>query len=303
MDFFFPPAKKVRQHYFIGAIFNNQQQIQDLVRVKKTIKNKLKFKYHINQHGYHSNYKFSTNLIYLGYLEEDVATSYMENIFNKLLIQLTKNIEELECQYTHFTVSEDNTYYKISLEFTDIEDKLNKVILPYLYQEGVKPIYPNRVIQKPKIELLYVNKAGISYFEKRNFFIKPPTNKFNLDYFTLIKGNPVVARSGTPSVHDQMNLEEIEKYRYYFKTPNNTNLINNANLSNSSSNNSMTTHNNNTNNNANKPANNTNTNNNANKSASNNASNNTVNNQTTNQKQSPPSNNKNKHSGPFGFFL
>lgn len=249
MDFFFPPAKKVRQHYFIGAVFNNQQQIQNLVRTKKTIKNKLKFKYQVNQHGYHSNYKFSTNLIYLGYLEEDVATSYMENIFNKLLTQLTNNITELECEYTHFTVSSDNTYYKVSLEFKDVEDKLNKVILPYLYQEGVKPIYPNRIMQKPKIELLYVNKAGISYFEKRNFFMKPPNNKFNLDYLTLIKGIPVVARAGTPSVHDQMNLEEIEKYKYYFKKANSINLIKNANLSNASSNNSMITHNNNTSNN------------------------------------------------------
>ena len=312
MDFFFPPAKKVRQHYFIGAVFNNQQQIQNLVRTKKTIKNKLKFKYQVNQHGYHSNYKFSTNLIYLGYLEEDVATSYMENIFNKLLTQLTNNITELECEYTHFTVSSDNTYYKVSLEFKDVEDKLNKVILPYLYQEGVKPIYPNRIMQKPKIELLYVNKSGISYFEKRNFFMKPPDNKFNLDYLTLIKGTPVVARAGTPSLHDQMNLEEIEKYKYYFKKANSINLIKNANLSNASSNNSMIAHNSNQDQNQPKQI-----NNNQSQLPQSNVQNQgqnqpkqTNNNQSQlpqpnvqNQSQSTNNKNKNKHSKQFGYFL
>jgi hypothetical protein len=269
--------------------------------------NKLKFKYQVNQHGYHSNYKFSTNLIYLGYLEEDVATSYMENIFNKLLTQLTNNITELECEYTHFTVSSDNTYYKVSLEFKDVEDKLNKVILPYLYQEGVKPIYPNRIMQKPKIELLYVNKAGISYFEKRNFFMKPPDNKFNLDYLTLIKGTPVVARAGTPSVHDQMNLEEIEKYKYYFKKANSINLIKNANLSNARSNNSMITHNNISNNNnqlqqssnnqeQNQPKQNNNNNQEQNQSQ-------LYQPNVQNQSQSVNNKNKNTHTRQFGYFL
>ena len=294
MDFFFPPPKKNREHYFIGAVFKDQQQIQDLVRSKKIIKSKIKNKYHINQHGYHSNYQLSTNLIYLGYLEEDVATSYMENIFDKLLKQLTKNISKLECEYTHFTVSDDNTYYKISLEYKDVQDKLNKVILPYLYQEGVKPIYPNRTMEKPKIELLYVNKKGISYFEKRNFFMKPPTNQFILDYFALIKGKPVVARSGTPSIHDQMNLEEIEKYKYYFKEPSNNNLIMNANLSNARSNNSMITHNNNQ----------TSNNQTSNKQTHNNqtSNNQTHNNQTSNNQK----NNKNKnkqHAPQYGYFL
>ena len=301
MDFFFPPAKKVREHYFIGAVFKDQQQIQDLVRSKKIIKSKIKNKYRINQHGYHSNYQLSTNLIYLGYLEEDVATSYMENIFDKLLKQLTKNISKLECEYTHYSISDDNTYYKISLEYKDIEDKLNKVILPYLYQEGVKPIYPNRTMEKPKIELLYVNKKGISYFEKRNFFMKPPTNQFILNYFALIKGKPVVARSGTPSIHDQMNLEEIEKYKYYFKEPSNNNLIMNANLSNTQSNNSIITHNNNkkSNNNNNQTHNNQKSNN--NQLSNNQTPNNQIhNNQTSNTKP----NNKNKQHAPqYGYFL
>ena len=222
-----PKSKKYRQHYFIGAVFNNREQIQDLVRVKKTIKGKLKSKYQLDQHGYHSNYKFSTNLVYLGYLEENIAEKYMENIFDKLLKELTQNIQELECQYTDFTISNDNSFYRISLDYKDTEDKLNKVILPYLNQVGIKPIYPNRNIEKPKIELLYVNKKKISYFEKRNFYTKPPSNSFKLDYLTLIKGIPTVSRSGAQSVHDQMNLEEVEKYKYYFLKSSTNQLVSN----------------------------------------------------------------------------
>jgi hypothetical protein len=220
-------TKKYRQHYFIGAVFNNREQIQDLVRVKKTIKGKLKSKYELDQHGYHSNFKFSTNLVYLGYLEENIAEKYMENIFDSLLKELTQNIQELECQYTDFTISNDNSFYRISIDFKDTEDKLNQVILPYLNQEGIKPIYPNRTIEKPKIELLYVNKKKVSYFEKRNFYTKLPSNSFKLDYLTLIKGIPTVSRSGSASVHDQMNLEEVEKYKYYFLKSSNNQLVSN----------------------------------------------------------------------------
>ena len=221
-----PISKKYRQHYFIGAVFNNKEQIQDLVRVKKTIKSKLKSKYQLDQHGYHSNYKFSTNLVYLGYLEENIAEKYMENIFDSLLKELTQNIQELECQYTDFTISNDNSFYRISIDFKDTEDKLNKVILPYL-NEGIKPIYPNKTIEKPKIELLYVNKKKVSYFEKRNFYTRPPSNSFKLDYLTLVKGIPTVSRSGAQSVHDQMNLEEVEKYKYYFLKSNGNQLVSN----------------------------------------------------------------------------
>lgn len=224
-----PITKKYRQHYFIGAVFNNKEQIQNLVRTKKTIKNKLKNKYQLDQHDYHSNYKFSTNLVYLGYLEEHIAEKYMENIFDKLLKELTQTIQELECQYTNFTISNNNSFYKISLDYKDTDDKLNKVILPYLNEQGIKPIYPNRTIEKPKIELLCVNKKKVSYFEKRNFYTKPPSNKFKLDYLTLIKGVPTVSRSGTPSVYDQMNLDEVEKYKYYFLKSSNNQLVSNSN--------------------------------------------------------------------------
>jgi hypothetical protein len=228
MDFFFPPVKKVRQHYFIGALFKDRDQIQELVKSKKLIKNKVKSKYSKNQHGYHSNYQLSTNLIYLGYLEEEIAQAYMDNTFDKLLTAITKNMSPLLCEYTQYSVIDDKSYYQISLQFKDIDNKLNEIILPYLFENGIKPIYHKKDLPKPKIDLLYVNKKGINYFEKRNFFNKPPNTYFTLDYLTLIKGVPVVARSGTPSTHDQMNLEEIEKYKYYFSKKENiskTNLL------------------------------------------------------------------------------
>ena len=36
-----------------------------------------------------------------------------------------------------------------------------------------------------------------------------PLEKFKIDHLSLIKGKSVKVRSGTPSLHDQLNLEEI----------------------------------------------------------------------------------------------
>jgi hypothetical protein len=47
--------------------------------------------------------------------------------------------------------------------------------------------------------------------------IQIPTDKFKINHISLIKGNPVKIRSGTPSIHDQMNLEEVYKYNFPLK--------------------------------------------------------------------------------------
>ena len=64
-----------RYHFFIGEIFKEQSQIQLLKNIQKKLIKKYKLK------NYHWNNKLSSKLIYLGYLDENTAYKYMENIF------------------------------------------------------------------------------------------------------------------------------------------------------------------------------------------------------------------------------
>jgi len=40
---------------------------------------------------------------------------------------------------------------------------------------------------------------------------------FKIDHISLLRGTPTKVRSGTPSVHDQMTLEEVSKYTFPLK--------------------------------------------------------------------------------------
>ena len=85
---------KDKYHYFIGNIFNNFEQINVLKKIRKILKKKYYLK------DYHWNNLFSTNLIYLGYLDQNTANIYMQNIISKLLSVLSNELNPLKCNYT-----------------------------------------------------------------------------------------------------------------------------------------------------------------------------------------------------------
>jgi hypothetical protein len=203
-----------KYHFFIGSIFKNTKQIQDLVNIKKNIKKKLKYSYGIND--YHSNYQLSTNLIYLGYFSYSVAKEYMNNIVGKLLsaISESRDIQPLMCEYSSYKIKDDKKYYKISIEYDDISNILSKIIIPYLYENGIQPIYNKKNYEKPAIDLLYFKKEDVKNKDKITFSMNIPKNKFILDHLSLLRGLPTKIRSGTPSTHNQMNMEEMSEFTY-----------------------------------------------------------------------------------------
>ena len=110
------------------------------------------------------------------------------------------------------------TFYKISLKFTDEENLLEKIIIPYLHQNAILPIYEKKKnILKPTIDLIYYKYSKIIGDNKEAIKIQVPTDKFKINHISLIRGTPIKLRSGTPSTHDQLNLEEVNKYYFPLK--------------------------------------------------------------------------------------
>ena len=206
---------KEKYHFFIGNIFTSEDQLIAL----KNIQKKLKKKYLLKDSHY--NNKLCTNLIYLGYLDNETANNYMNNIICKLLTAISNKFSTLKCKYTGYKIDYDKSYYKISLQFDDENNYLKQIIVPYLYENGILPIYDKKkYIHDPSIDLIYYKKSSILESKKNGVTIQLPQNEFDINYLSLIKGTPTNIRSGTPSVHDQMYFEEIYQYKFPLKSNN-----------------------------------------------------------------------------------
>jgi hypothetical protein len=197
--------KKEKNHYFIGNIFDDENQIRALRKITK----KLKQRYNLKKT--HWNNKYFTNMIYLGYLDSETANMYMEDIINNMLLVISERFTELTCNYTGFKLEYDKSYYKISLNFTDKDNYLENIIMPYLYKKAIVPVYSKKKIIKPAIDLLYY-KSSNKLVDKDDIRIQLPNQEFKINHISLIKGTSLVIRSGIPSLHDQMILEEVQKF-------------------------------------------------------------------------------------------
>lgn len=202
-------SNKQKYHFFIGNIFRDQYQ----KTILKNIQKKLKKKYNLKD--YHVNHNLFGNLIYLGYFDNETVSKYMNNIISNLLTAISNKFDILKCKYTSYKVIFDKSYYKISLNFTDSNNFLDKIIVPYLYENGIKPIYERkRNLFKPSIDLIYYKKSYILEQKKGEILIQVPPQEFTIDHLSLIKGTPIKSRIGTASTHDQMYLEEVQQYTF-----------------------------------------------------------------------------------------
>jgi len=204
-------VNKDKAHFFIGNILRDQHQ----TKILKIVKKKIVKQYQLKE--YHSNYPFCTNFVYMGYLDQNTAYKYMENIMSKLLIAISEKIGELVCKYSRYTVLYDKSYYKIGLEYDDENNYLSSIIMPYLKNEGIIPIYDKtNNISKPIINLFYYKSSNGDEL-KKGITVFIPRETFAINNLSLIKGTPSRVRSGTPSLHDHMNFEEIQNFKYDLK--------------------------------------------------------------------------------------
>jgi len=198
-----------KHHFYIGNIFSDEAQLNVLKNIQRKLIKKYKLK------NYHYNNKYSSNLIYLGYLDEHVAYKYMESIISNLLKAISEKFNYLECIYTGYKLEYDKSFYKISLKFNDVNNYLEKIIVPYLHNNAIIPVYEKRKnIMKPSIDLIYYKDSSKIDGKNDDINILLPEDKFIIDHISLIKGSPIRVRSGTPSIHNQMTLEEVYKYSF-----------------------------------------------------------------------------------------
>jgi hypothetical protein len=200
-----------KSHYFIGNIFSNEEQIKKLRHIQKKLRKKYKLK------EYHSNNLFFTNMVYLGFFDSVTATLYMNEIISYLLTSIQNNFTPFECTYGRYKMHYDKIYHRISLTFDDKDSYINNIIVPYLYENAIFPIFEKRKnIPYPEIDLLFYKTSTI-LDKKTKFYLvsKPvPPEKFIIDNISLIKGTPLKKRIGTPSIHDEMRFELVTEYKY-----------------------------------------------------------------------------------------
>ena len=213
-----------KHHFFIGCKINDEILVDKLKLVRKKLVNK----YNIKELHYPNI--VTTNLVYLGYFDMKVAKLYMDKIMRFLCEALVKKYSKLECNMTNFKMVFDGSYYKIMLQLEDVESELKNVMIPFLNNKGVVPIYGNRHFEnKASIDIIYFKKSEKIEEQKKKFkkkfkiMLDYPIDKFILDSLVLIKGTPVITRSGYPSTHDQMDFKILDDYKYEFTEQSNKN--------------------------------------------------------------------------------
>ena len=298
-----------KSHYFIGNVLDNKNLIIKL----KNLNKKMKSQFQLQESHYNNLY--TTNLIYLGYFDYNTAKTYMDDVYKYLLTSVTNKFSPLDCQFTNFRINRDSTYFKIELQYKDENDYINQTIIPYLYQKGIVPILGEKKYnRKGTVDCIFFKHSNIIKSKKFRIKLDIPKDKFMISNLSLIKGTPVKARSGTPSIHDQMSYEVMSDYNYTFhgnlgsnkniaSLMNRSNNNNNENVSNNKSNINISNipsspFNNiqNTNSqNSNTNRNNTNSQNNNSQNSNTNSQNNNSNSLNNNNRQNNNSKNNNKN--------
>ena len=236
-----------KNHYFIGTIIEDENLVKRLKKVRKKLLNKY------NLQDIHFPNLMMANYIYLGYFPLAVAKLYMDDIMNYLLKAISEKCSKLYCNISNFKLTYDQVYYKIMLQFQDKDNKLEDIIIPYLYQKGITPIYGQKKHnEKPTIDVVYF-KESTKIKEQREKFGRKfkiiadyPSDTFVIDTLCLIQGTPIKSRVGTPSTHDPMEFEKVKNYEFSLSGKNNNNMnstknrnkSNNETLMNNRSNNS-----------------------------------------------------------------
>ena len=208
--------ENTKSHYFIGNIFNDPNQITLLRKIKSKLIKKYKLK------DYHSNNLFYTNMVYLGFFDNDTVTLLMEEIVNHLLTSVKNAFQPFECNYGKYKIYPDKTYNRISLTFDDKDNHIQNVIVPYLYDHAIFPIFERKKhVRSPKVDIIFYQKSEVldkdedKQMKARIRNIRVPEEKFMIDNISLIKGVPSsFKKRGPPSIHDPMVFSVVSEYKY-----------------------------------------------------------------------------------------
>ena len=200
----------MKNHYFIGHMLDDNNNINILKNIQKNIRKRYKL------NNFHFNNKLYVNFVYLGYYDDDIIKEFMNKVGSILMNEIAEKISELNCYYKSYKIYNDKSYYRISILIDDISNIIIKTIIPYLFKEAIMPIFNKNKIMYPSIDLIYYKSSDIPT-NKNTITMDLPKNKFKITSLSLIRGSPTQIRSGLPSKHDQLHLDEVYKYRVLLK--------------------------------------------------------------------------------------
>ena len=163
-----------KAHYFIGTVVDNKNLKKELLNLIKLLRKKYKLQ------DYHTNKgTFVVNHLYLGYFDYETVKLYMNDILKYLLKAIADNFSELKCDFDNYYLYGDKVYYNISLQLSDKNDYIQKKIIPYLVNEGVKDVTNKKpVYKKPTINLIYYKDSPIIKSKKFKIGLKLPQSSF-----------------------------------------------------------------------------------------------------------------------------
>ena len=211
MEYTYKLDKHEKHHFFIGFVLNNISIVQKIKNIQKILKK------NYGLVDYHWNSKLFVQFLYIGYMSEFVAKYYMTHIITPLLQNMKEYLSPMDCSFKDFKLTYDHMYYKLSFEISDSLSVFHDKIIPFLNKNILWPIYGEKTFKEyPSLDILFYKKRKDEYVDKK-ITISIPETTFSLDYISLIKGTPVKTRSGTPSVHDQMHIEEMHDYIFPIK--------------------------------------------------------------------------------------
>ena len=205
-------TNKEKFHFFIGSILN-KDDVTPLIQVRKQLEGNPQLK-NKRWNMYHTRY------IYLGYIDKRVAKMMMEKIFHPLCQALANRYAPFTCNYDKLVFRGKQRKNKIiSLQYHDEQNKIHKVLIPYLREAGLKMLYsiePSQV-EPPHIDLIYYNlDEGVRTSNVYNRISREvPSGTFRIDNLCLIKGDPFRGGgSGVPSKYDRLQIECVEGFQY-----------------------------------------------------------------------------------------
>ena len=178
----------VKNHYFLGVIIDHPDTIRRL-RTLQRVLSQPKFNLPENKIDFES---MSSSFIYLGYLTEVVANKFIEYL-NPLLLAVSHKFSTLDCKYTQIGTNFQNDQSTIDIYFKC--DILERVIIPYLLDYGIKPVLDTHCNRETSIPLVYLFGTDIdksAMIEDLKQVYLPKVDTFTINAIQIYKGEPIV---------------------------------------------------------------------------------------------------------------
>jgi len=207
------PINSSKRHYFIGYVQTDANQIQIL----QNIQNELTLKYQLKDIYHNFNHKFVTRFVYMGYLTPEVANKYMEFRMKSLCMEVTQKFQSLVCRYSKVKPKFDKPTNYFSIFFDDENHYLKEIIIPFLANYGIKPLFPKRFTNyQPMFDLIHFRKSN-PIRKGEQIQVNIPETTFTINHLSLISAKPTQSKMGYQSVHDNLIYQEEAKYIFPFK--------------------------------------------------------------------------------------